>query len=82
MLLCSQSIHSDNPSRPLSSWVRIKSHKPTFFGISGNQMIFDAVFIGGEGKIGLPLSILLSSRGVNTTTGPNIRGTTPRLIFS
>jgi hypothetical protein len=82
MLLCSQSIHSDNPSRPLSSWVRIKSHKPTIFGISGDQMIFDAVFIGGEGNIGLPLAIMLSSRDVNTTIGPNLSGTISRLIFS
>ena len=29
-------------------------------------MSFDAVVIGGGGHVGLPLAIMLSSRGVNT----------------
>lgn len=36
------------------------------FRISGVQMSFDAVVIGGGGHVGLPLAIMLSSRGVNT----------------
>ena len=29
-------------------------------------MSFDAVVIGGGGHVGLPLAVMLSSRGVNT----------------
>jgi UDP-N-acetyl-D-mannosaminuronic acid dehydrogenase len=36
------------------------------FRISGVQMSFDAVVIGGGGHVGLPLAIMISSRGLNT----------------
>jgi UDP-N-acetyl-D-mannosaminuronic acid dehydrogenase len=44
----------------------MKSQKPIILRISGVQMSFDAVVIGGGGHVGLPLAIMLSSRGVNT----------------
>jgi UDP-N-acetyl-D-mannosaminuronic acid dehydrogenase len=44
----------------------VKIKKTTISRISGGQMSFDAVVIGGGGHVGLPLAIMLSSRGVNT----------------
>jgi UDP-N-acetyl-D-mannosaminuronic acid dehydrogenase len=44
----------------------MNSYQPTILRISGVQMSFDAVVIGGGGHVGLPLAIMLASRGVNT----------------
>jgi UDP-N-acetyl-D-mannosaminuronic acid dehydrogenase len=44
----------------------MKIKKLTIFRNSGDQMSFDVVVIGGGGHVGLPLAIMLSSRGVNT----------------
>jgi UDP-N-acetyl-D-mannosaminuronic acid dehydrogenase len=44
----------------------MKNNRPTICRISGGQMSFDTVVIGGGGHVGLPLAIMLSSRGVNT----------------
>jgi hypothetical protein len=43
----------------------MKDKKPTIFRISRDQMIFDAVVIGGGGHDGFPLAIMLSSRGIS-----------------
>lgn len=50
----------------LAHSVRMKTHRATMFRTSGGQMSFEAVVIGGGGHVGLPLAIMLSSRGVNT----------------
>jgi UDP-N-acetyl-D-mannosaminuronic acid dehydrogenase len=44
----------------------MRSHKIIIFRISRDKMSFDAVVIGGGGHVGLPLAVMLSSRGVNT----------------
>ena len=66
MLLNSQSLESNNPSRPPADTVRMNCQKPTIFRNFGGYMSFDLVVIGGGGHVGLPLAIMLSSRGVNT----------------
>jgi UDP-N-acetyl-D-mannosaminuronic acid dehydrogenase len=44
----------------------MKSHSIRILRNPGGQMSFDAVVIGGGGHVGLPLSIMLSNRGVTT----------------
>jgi UDP-N-acetyl-D-mannosaminuronic acid dehydrogenase len=44
----------------------MKSHSLRILRNPGGQMSFDAVVIGGGGHVGLPLSIMLSNRGVTT----------------
>ncbi len=44
-------------------------------------MSFDAVVIGGGGQVGLPLAIILSSRGLNTDIGHTFNLGHPKTDF-